>query len=164
MTDDFEARTTLTISLKDLNELRGATERERQRVRELERQLAEARVADPNGTIRDLCGIVRSAKTVVQFAVNYMHPATVRGWPYQALSALADGMTRLPDADAQDQTLAMIWRNFAQEAAGYEEYRRERDAGRVAVPATSEDFGPKTDEAAFVHAARVKGLTKDEPE
>jgi hypothetical protein len=156
--DDFEARTTLTITLKDLNHLKAATEQERKRVQALESQLAEARMTDPNGVIRDLCGIVRSAKAVVQFAVGNLEPSTVRGWPYEALRAFADGLLRLPDADVQDQTLASDLCTFAKNAAGYEEYRRERDAKRVAMPASREDFGPKTAEAAFVHEARAQAL------
>lgn len=153
-TSDFRSRTTVTISLADLDDLRKNVEALQARVRELEAQLVEAKMSDPAGTIKLLRTIIDYALPIVQFATGNLEPSTVRGWPHGALASFADSVVQMPDATDHLRELAQDLRSFAQVAAGYEAFRRERDAHRIAMPATLEDFGPKTEEAARIHAQR----------
>jgi hypothetical protein len=149
---------TVAITLGDLDKMRAENGLCLARIQELERQLVEAKMADPTGTIANLRAVIQHAIPIVQFATGNLEPSTVRGWPYAALSAFAEAIAKMPDADTPILESAQDLRTFAKVAAGYEEFRRERDAKRAVMPATREDFGPKTDEAAFAHAAREQAL------
>jgi hypothetical protein len=151
------------ISLSNLDDLRNDIRKAQARVADLEKQLVDAQLQDASGLVPKLVEALKSANTVVQFAVGNLDPTTVRGWPYEALRTIADTITAIPGLrdDADMRSLVEEYRNFAGVAAGLEEFRRKRDAERVVMPATAEDFGPKTAEAAFVHGA-VQTQTQEE--
>jgi hypothetical protein len=94
-----------------------------------------------------------------------LDPQTVV-WPtpvYKALGEVADAIEKIPGVDRHVSELPGELRHTEQLAAGYAEYRRERDKNRVVVPATAADFGPQTPEAAAVHAAYVSTVDKTTP-
>lgn len=151
--EDFRTRTKVEITLADLDKLEAAGKLQNARIVELERQLAEAKLADPTGVLKDLHAAFHDAMRIVQFAVANLEPTTVRGWPYEALAALAEAIDRIP-MDVYVKEMSQDLRDFASLAAGYEEFRRERDKIRPVTAALPSDFGPQTAEAAFVHQAR----------
>ena len=159
----FAARTMVSITLADLDNMRKGNERLQARIGELEKQVVEAKMADPNDTIKLLREIISHALPIVQFASGNLEPSTIAGWPHAALAALAASLVKMPDVDVPIQELAQDLKNFAKLAAGYEEYRKERDAKRAVMPAMPSDFGPQTEEAAFAHAARVAAVSEDSP-
>lgn len=149
---------TVNIPLSELDQLRDSLRVLQNRVVELEKQVVEAKMSDPAGTIRLLQEIVDHALPVVQFAIANLEPSTVRGWPHESLREFAKKLVEMPNATTHTQELSREFEHFAKLAAGYEEFRRERDAKRVVLPATVEDYGPKTEEAAMVHAQLGVGL------
>lgn len=67
------------------------------------------------------------ALAIVQFAVGNLDPRTVRGWPVEDVTALANlieaALPNYPHADV----LAITLREFAGEAADVDRFRRDRE-------------------------------------
>ena len=151
-----------TVSLKysEYQKLRDDLKQTQSRVYELEKDLASAQLADNSGTTQQLHDAFHEALKIVQFAVGNLAPETVVGWPHKALVAVADAIEKIPGVDLHISEVPPEWRNFARNAAGFEEFRKRRDATRVVTVATVADFGPKTPEAAAAHAA-YRGPTEE---
>lgn len=133
----------------------------RSKITQLEVELGEARKqrdamfnADSEGRVTRLTDALARALHIVQYAVGNLDPATVAGWPYEDLAALARLLPGLPLTE-DIQGLMVVFDEFAKTAEGFEAYRRERDKHRIVVPASPDDFGPKTEEAAAIHATRT---------
>jgi hypothetical protein len=131
---------------------------------ELEAQVTSGQLADPTGTTKLLHDGFHAAIKVVQFAVGNLAPETVAGWPHEALVEIADAIDKIPGMDQHVKELPPELRHFAKLTAGYETYRKERDKSRVVTVATAEDFGPKTAEAAAVHASHTRSSAEKPPE
>jgi hypothetical protein len=149
----------LTIKLSAYDKLREDARTMQTANYELEKQLKEARLADPSGLTQQLNVAFHEAIKVVQFAVANLPPESVAGWPHEALAQVADAIAKTPTMDAHVMEVVPELRAFAKTAAGYETYRKERAATRVVVAASASDYGPKTTEAALVHALRAQQLT-----
>jgi hypothetical protein len=151
---------TVHVSFSDYERLRNAPAKLDAKIQELQAQLEAAKLADPTNTIQTYRDAFCTAVKIVQFAVANLDPATVKGWPHEALRKLADmlpslpGMTGLGLEDAPD-----YWRKFASKAAEYEEWRRLHR--QPAIPASASDFGPQTDEAKLQHQARSRAIEDD---
>jgi hypothetical protein len=113
----------LTVSLEEWDE-------KRERVRALERELAELRQKLEDARLsasddhRNLHEAFLSSFAVTQFAVATMSPLTVRGWPYAELMKIADLLGELPGVTHLSD-LAQTLRHFAQEAKRWEDARAE---------------------------------------
>lgn len=153
----------VNVKYSEYSKMREEARTQQARIYELEKELAEAKVADNSGTTKLLHEALHEALKVVQFAVGNLAPETVSGWPHKALVAVADAVDKLPAIDQHIAEVPSEWRNFARTAANYEEYRRQRDANKVVTMATAADFGPKTPEAAAVHAALKSSTAEAEP-
>lgn len=153
----------ISISLADFDKLRNEVKETQTKNYELEKQLAAAKLGD-DATAKTLFEGFHEALTVVQFAVGNLDPSTVSGWPHEAVTKIADAIEKIPGMDPHKAELPPELRYFAGVAKGLEDYRRERDKNKVVVPASASDFGPKTPEAAAVHAAydAKRNATKDE--
>lgn len=162
--DDFEKRTNVTITLADLNALKLQIAQANERSAKAEKETAAARLVDPSGRLPELLATIEAALPIVQFAVGNLDPTTVRGWPHKELAAFAKGLASL--SDREKDAIAEEFTTFAKLAGGLEEFRKERDKNKIIVPASASDYGPKTAEAAFVHAALMKraGMTEEENE
>ena len=159
-----DSEPTVTVKLSDFDRLRDELKQAQTRGYELEKQLTAARLADGSGTTQLLHDAFHSAIKVVQFAVGNLDPQTVVGWPHKALAEVAAAIEKIPGVDIHVREMPDELRHFARLAAGYEEFRKERDKHKVVVPATAADFGPQTPEAAAVHAAYVSTAAQvDEP-
>jgi hypothetical protein len=142
----------INISLADFDKLRNENKDTQAKCYELEKQLAAAQLGDDTAA-KLLHAAFHDAIKVVQFAVGNLDPSTVSGWPHEALRKIADAIEKIPGVDPHVAELPPELRAFADVARGLEAYRRERDKNKVVTAATAADFGPKTPEAAAVHAA-----------
>lgn len=154
-----DSEPTVTVPLSTYDKLRDELKQLQSKNYELEKQLNAAKLGDSDVAKR-LHDAFHDAMKIVQFAVGNLDPATVAGWPHEALTAVAVAIETIPGIDRHVSELPEELRAFASVAKGLEEWRRERDKNKVVVPATAEDFGPKTPEAAAVHAAYVKQAAK----
>ena len=154
----------VTISLGDLDALRAQIKAAEDRVQDLEELLADAKLSAKLGPdpefAKHTIEAFRVTIPIIQFAVSNMHPSTVRGWPYEALRDVSAYLEALPGADANDHALAHEFVEIAKLAQGYEEFRRQRDAQTVVLPASPADWGPQTEEAKAVHDAFVEREAK----
>jgi hypothetical protein len=153
----------INIPLADFDKLRDSNKASQTRIYELEKQLAAAKLGD-DAIAKTLFDAFHDAITIVQFAVGNLDPATVSGWPHEAVARIADAIEKIPGMDPHKAELPPELRYFASVAKGLEDFRRERDKHKVVVPATAADFGPKTSEAAAVHAAYDEKRNAKAPE
>jgi hypothetical protein len=144
---------TVNVKYSDYSKMRDDLRTMQNRIYALEQELATAQIADTSGTAKQLHDAFHEMIKVVQFAVGNLDPQTVAGWPHAALVAVADAIETIPGIDQHVREMPPELRHFAKIAEGYEQFRKERDAKRVVVAASAEDFGPKTPEAALAHAA-----------
>lgn len=114
----------VTLTGEEFDALRNARRVAEERAAQLERELVEARKQDPNGRIEHLTKLARDMLTIVRFGIANMPPETVRGWPIDALVAVAAGLEHLPDYTADDRELALFMQHFAAEAHEIEAYRK----------------------------------------
>lgn len=161
-----DSEPTVTVPLSTYDKIRDDLRHTQNGFYELEKKLVAAQLADPDGSGANkvLYDGFHSAIKIVQFAVGNLDPQTVVGWPHKALAEVADAIEKIPGVDIHVREMPDELRHFARLAAGYEEFRKERDKHKVVVPATAADFGPQTPEAAAVHAAYVSTAAQvDEP-
>lgn len=147
---------TISLKLSEYDKLRQGTRLLEQECQRLGHELAEARLADPEGTLKAFHAAFHDTMAIVQFAVGNLAPETAAGWPHEALARVAAALAALPGVDRHLAEVAPELREFAKQAAGLEAWRRERDKNRVVTIATAADFGPQTDEARRIHEARTK--------
>jgi hypothetical protein len=150
-----DSEPTVTVKLSDFDRLRDQLREAQNKNYTLEKQLHEALIADPSGVGKVLFDGFHAAIKIVQFAVGNLDPQATIGWPHRALVDVANAIEKIPGVDIHVSEMPGELRHTAQIAAGYEEYRKERDKNRVVMPATAADFGPQTPEAAAVHEAYV---------
>jgi len=143
---------TVSVKYSDYNKLREDLRTTQNENYELKTKLAAAQLGD-DAVAKLLFDGFHDAIKIVQFAVGNLDPATVSGWPHEALVKIADAIEKIPGIDQHVAELPPELRAFADIAKGLEAFRKERDKNKVVVPATAADFGPKTPEAAAVHAA-----------
>lgn len=143
---------TVNVKYSDYSKLREELRTLQNKNYELEQKLAAAKLGDDE-VAKSLFDGFHSAIKVVQFAVGNLEPSTVVGWPHAALIEVADAIEKIPGIDQHIAEMPPELRHFAGIAAGLEAFRKERDKNKVVVAASAEDFGPKTPEAAAVHAA-----------
>jgi hypothetical protein len=143
---------TVSVKYSDYNKLREDLRATQTENYELKTKLAAAQLGDAT-VAKSLFDAFHSAIKVVQFAVGNLEPSTVAGWPHSALVAIADAIEKIPGIDPHVAEMPSELRYFAGLAASLEEMRKERDKHKVVTMATAADIGPKTPEAAAVHAA-----------
>jgi len=143
---------TVSVKYSDYNKLREDLRTTQNKNYELEQKLAAAQLGD-DAVAKLLHETVHDTIKIVQFAVGNLDPATVAGWPHEALVKIADAIEKIPGIDQHVAELPPELRYFAQLAASMEAMRKERDKNKVVTMATAADFGPKTPEAQAVHDA-----------
>lgn len=144
---------TVNVKYSDYSKLREDLRTTQNKNYELEQKLAAAQLGGDASVATLLHAAFHDALTIVQFAVGNLDPSTIAGWPHEALVKIADAIEKIPGMDPHKAELPPELRHFAGIAAGLEAFRKERDKNKVVVAASAEDFGPKTPEAAAVHAA-----------
>lgn len=149
---------TISLKLSEYDKLRDQVRALHGKNLELERDLAAAKLADNAGTLARVHAAFHDAIRVVQFAVGNLPPEAVAGWPHEALVKIADAIGQIPGIDRHISEVEPEFREFARVAASFEAWRAERKRTQVVLPATAADFGPKTPEAAAVHAQRVRQI------
>lgn len=155
---------TVQVKFSEYQKLREDLKQQQARIYELEKEVADTKLADTSGTTKLLHDAFHNALKIVQFAVGNLAPETVVGWPHADLIAVAAAIEKIPGMDTHIKEVPIAWREFAQLAVGFEEQRKQRKATQVVTMATAADFGPQTAEAAAVHAAydqhrRAEGVT-----
>jgi len=145
---------TVTVPLSTYDKLRDDLRTTQAKNYELEKKLAAAQLSggDSSDVPQLLHEAFHDAIKIVQFAVGNLDPQTVAGWPHAAVMKIADAIEKIPGIDRHVSEMPIELREFAKLAAGFEMYRKERDKNKVVVAASASDFGPKTPEAAAVHA------------
>lgn len=144
---------TVSVPLSTYDKLRDDLREAQKQVYALEKELVAAKLTDASGVGKLLHDAFHETIKVVQFAVGNLDPSTVVGWLHQALVNIADAIEKIPGIDRHVSEMPPELRHFAGVAASMEAFRKERDKHKVVLPASAEDFGPKTPEAAAVHAA-----------
>jgi len=150
---------TVSIKYSEYERLRTGLDNASSKIAELTKQLEDARLIDPAGTIKQYNIALCAALKIVQFAVANNDPATVRGWPFEALRDIARMIKELPGIPRNFDELPLVFEEVAERAASYEATRQQNR--RAAVFATAADFGPQTPEAALVHGIRVRADGSD---
>ena len=146
---------TITIKLTAYEAMRDAGKAAHEEAMQFRKELDAARLtnADDSGMTKQLYDAFHQAMKIVQFAVGNLNPETIVGWPHEALTSVATALETIPGIERHLTELPDDLRRFAQHAAALEHFRKERDKFKVVVMASASDFGPKTPEAAAVHAA-----------
>lgn len=143
---------TITINLSQYDQLRGELRDATANAYALQKQLDAARLGGADGLAARYHQAFHTAMRVVQFAVANCPPETVAGWPHVDLAELADTLLTLDNVDRHLAEAAPEFKLFAGQAANYEAFRKNRARERGVIAATAADFGPKSNEAAVVHA------------
>ena len=114
---------TITMSMHDYRALERAHEILQERINALEKN--GVRTTEP-AAAATWGQALRAALPVVQFAVGNLNPESVRDWPADSLRLLAAKMFELFPDDADRQSMAITFREFAKEAAKLERFRSRR--------------------------------------
>jgi hypothetical protein len=160
MAPDNTQEPTVSIPISQYDNLRDRIRDLNRELTETQKAVAAAKLSDPAGTIAAYQAAFAEAVAIVQYAVANLDPSTVAGWPYAALYKIANAIETLPGVNMHTKEVAPDMRLFADSARSYEEWRKERDAKKVVVPATGADFGPKTPAAAEAHANHMAKLAE----
>ncbi len=123
----------VTLSMEEYDALKNARRTAEAEVAALRDQLAAARAQDPAGRVQALHALARDALTIIRFSVGNLPPSMIKGWPHATLKAFADAMSDLPDYSSDDESIAMEFRLFAEEARSHEE-RRARNQNLQSSP------------------------------
>lgn len=115
---------TLNMTLADYEALKAARTKAEQDLADVQRQLEEARRADPTGKLTALNEFARDCLTLARFAVANLPPETIRGWPYAELMRVADTMHVLPDFSTNDRDMALDLMAFARDCEALELHRK----------------------------------------
>lgn len=115
---------TLNMTLADYEALKNARTKAENDLADLQRQLEEARMADPTGKLVDLNKFARDCLTIARFAVANLPPETIRGWPYEALREVSKNIHALPDFSTNDRDMALDLLAFAKDAEDLELRRK----------------------------------------
>ena len=105
---------TITLSINDyLTDKTRMTAAENE-IADLKKQIGAARLEDPSGKVPSLVATVRAVMAMAQFAVANLPPET-KGWPIEAVRALAAGIDALPDVTQAEREMAIDLHAFARE-------------------------------------------------
>lgn len=115
---------TLNMTLADYEALKAARTKAEQDLADVQRQLEEARKADPTGKLVALNAFARECLTLARFAVANLPPETIRGWPYAELMRIADTIHVLPDFSTNDRDMALDLMAFARDCEALELHRK----------------------------------------
>lgn len=127
----------VTMTLEELDGLRARERAAIMRTVELEKQLVEAKQADPLERIGQLMLLCRTFMGITRFAIANLPPETIKGWPWLNLEMLVENLKHLPDFSMDDESFVSDLRAFARECKDHEE-RRARGVKLDGVVATFE--------------------------
>ena len=103
---------THTLNDEEYGNLINQREEAWKRIGELQTELARAKADDPANRIAPLNALARAQLVIVRFAVANMPPEAIKGWPIEALEAVAAGLPALTDHTTDDVDLAITLRDF----------------------------------------------------
>lgn len=99
------------------------------RAAELEAEIKRVRLEDPANRIEPLNELARHAFTIIRFAVANLNPENTRGWPTEAVHAVADLIPTIADRTTDDHDFANELHAFARDCEQYALHRQQkRDA------------------------------------
>lgn len=133
---------TVTIQYAELQTLITARAKAEAETAEVRKELAEARLASPDGKVAEMAAFSRECLTLARFAVAHCPPETTVGWPFDVLRRVCDGIEKLPDASTMDRDLAIDLRMFATECESFERVRQAVKPGVVASKVERAPGGP----------------------
>lgn len=110
----------ITISLAQFDGMRGELQRAREQVADLERQLVDARSADPQGRIGELRLLVRSLLVIVRYAFANLPPSENPKWPAKAIEDVVARLPFMPDFNEDDRVLQQEMRFFVKDIEEHE--------------------------------------------
>lgn len=147
MTLPISDTATVTMTMHDFRKL------------ERDREALEARIAElesdshtPAETSPDVARwrqALQDALPIIQYAVGNLNPESYRDWPAGELWSMSDHLVDLFPDDADLQSLAITFKQFAAEAEDLDDFRAERRTAAVAVMTHTEDQdnATKTDDS-----------------
>jgi hypothetical protein len=115
---------TLSMTLADYEALKSARTKAEQELAAALKQIADARLVDPDGTITALTAFARDCLTIARFAVANLPPETIRGWPYAELLRISETLHVLPDFSTNDRDMALDLAAFARDCEQLELHRK----------------------------------------
>jgi hypothetical protein len=118
------ASPTLTLSMDDYNALLAGKAKAEQETAEALKQLEQAKFVDGDARVARVTAFARDCLTLAQFAVANCPPEMIKGWPYDTLKRVADGLVELPDYAIHDRDMAIDLRSFARDCEKYEVSRK----------------------------------------
>ena len=116
----MQLQATVSLPYSELQMLQETTKKAEEKVAELQQQLTQAKVeaSDPI-----LLKLARDAIAIVRFAVSQLPAESTKGWPHEALLAVAEALPQLPDATTDDVELSVTLASFSRECKMYEQRR-----------------------------------------
>jgi hypothetical protein len=127
---------TVTMSMHDYRKIERDREALEERIQELE---AAGSAAQPEpADIERWRRALQMAAPIVQYAVGNLNPESHRDWPAGELWALGELLPELFPNDADVQSLAITFRQFAAEAEDYDDFREHRRQVAATVVAGTE--------------------------
>jgi hypothetical protein len=116
----------VTMSLAELDELRGKLMAAREEAGKLQAKLTAALAADPEGRVTVLIDAIRAVLPIIRFAVANIDPRTMTRWPYEDLRNFAKALRGVPAFGADIEECAIEFEAFSREAELIELDRAER--------------------------------------
>jgi hypothetical protein len=125
----MDSKATINLPLSEYMEFQKQIGEREKRITELEANIREEQVRDPEDRIKTLIAAITAVVPVVQFAVASLPPESVRGWPYLALEKFAQCLAHIPGGD---QHLIELGRDLAAFAREIEPFEKARARGAKA--------------------------------
>jgi hypothetical protein len=145
--------TKVTITLDKFDSMRKAGEELSARVAQLQEELIAAKKEAISGSsekLDEILSLWRASMQVASYALANLMPSMSRGWPFNALRAMAAGIRKLPDVTPFEFELATEYEKFAGECEEWERHRRVNPDRYVPPPA------PKADDPEPIKAIKRK--------
>lgn len=106
---------TVTLELAEYQKLADDKKESDARIAQLEKDVINAKLGDPESELRAMAKIVRAALQVTRFAMANLSPEAIKGWPFADLEFLGKNVFYLPDCTVDDETLGTEMIAFAKE-------------------------------------------------
>lgn len=126
---------TVTLPYSEFEEIQRLKREAEERAAKADEKISEARV---RASDQNLLRLARAAVEVVRFAVASLPPESNRGWPFEAIRAIAAAIPLMPDATQDHIELAQTISTFAIECERHENRRAASPLVRAA-----EGFDPR---------------------
>lgn len=124
---------THTLNDEEYGNLINQREEAWKHIGELQAELARVKAEDSANRIAPLNALARAQLVIVRFAVANLPPETIKGWPTEALEAVAASLPALIDHSVDDVDLAITLRDFRRDCESVALMRATRREEKLAA-------------------------------